>query len=100
MKENIITLCGSTKFKEEYDIVNKRLSLSGKVVISVSCFGHADKLNLTVEQKKILDEVHLKKIDLSEAIYVINVGGYIGESTKREIEYAKKKDKKIYFYEW
>ncbi len=99
MKEQIITLCGSTKFKEKFEYHNKRLSLLGKVVFSVACFGHADNLDLPIIDKMTLDEVHLKKIDLSEAIYVINFRGYIGVSTKREIEYAKKEGKRIYYLE-
>jgi len=99
MKEEIITLCGSTKFKDKFEYHNKRLSLLGKVVFSCSCFGHADNLNLPILDKRTLDEVHLKKIDLSEAIYVINFRGYIGNSTKKEIEYAKNTGKKIYYLE-
>ena len=99
VKENIITLCGSSKFKEQYLLINHNLSLLGKIVLSVSCFGHTDKLNLDCMQKNILDDVHLKKIDLSEAIYVINFGKYIGDSTRKEIEYAEKKGKKIYYLE-
>jgi hypothetical protein len=99
VKEEIITLCGSTRFKKEFEEVNRRLSLSGKVVLTVSCFGHADNLNLSTKDKTILDKVHLRKIDLAEAIYVINVGGYIGESTKKEIAYAKQKGKRVYYHE-
>ncbi len=94
----VVTLCGSTKFKEQYLEVGKRLSMEGKIVISVGLFGHADNVPFTPEQKKILDEVHLRKIDLSDSIYVVDVGGYIGESTRNEIEYAKKHNKKIAYY--
>jgi hypothetical protein len=97
--EQVITLCGSTRFKKEFEEVNKRLSLEGKVVLTVAFFGHADNLNLSTADKATLDKVHLRKIDLVQAIYVINVGGYIGESTKREIAYAKQQGKPIYYHE-
>jgi len=90
-----ITLCGSTKFKQEFDALNKQLSLEGHVVYSVAFFAHADNITLTKEQKEKLDEVHKAKISNSDAILVINVNGYIGESTKSEIDYAKENGKAI-----
>ena len=84
----IITLCGSTRFKEEYEKANRDLTLAGNIVISVGLFGHADKFPLTPEQKAGLDEIHLRKIDLSDEVFVVNPGGYIGNSTMREINYA------------
>ena len=98
MKPEVVTLCGSTKFKEQFLEMSKKLTLDGKIVISVGMFGHADKIPLTLEQKNLLDELHLRKIDLSDSIFVVDVGGYIGESTKREIEYAKQHNKKIKYY--
>ncbi|MEM7826851.1 MAG: hypothetical protein QXQ40_01355 [Candidatus Aenigmatarchaeota archaeon] len=94
----IITLCGSTKFKKEYLEVMKRLTLEGKIVIPVGLYLHAGD-EITDEQKEMLDELHLRKIDISDSIYVINKNGYIGESTKREIMYAQRMGKKIYFLE-
>lgn len=87
----IITLCGSTKFKDEFLEVQERLTLEGNIVISVGLFGHADgKYNtvITDEVKEMLDDLHKRRIDLSDEIYVINKDGYIGSSTKSEIEYA------------
>jgi hypothetical protein len=93
-KFKIITLCGSTKFKDDFIDAQKRLTLEGNVVISVGLFGHSgDKEALTNEIKVMLDEIHLRKIDLSDEILVINRNNYIGESTKKEIEYAKKTGK-------
>ena len=94
----IVTLCGSTRFKEQYLEAQKRLTLEGKIVISVGLFGHADSEPITPEQKQMLDEMHLRKIDLADSIFVVNPDGYIGESTQREIEYAKKVGKKIQYY--
>jgi len=97
-KPEIITLCGSTKFKEQFNEMNKKLSLQGKIVLSVGLFTHADKVVLNEAQKRMLDQLHFKKIDLSDSIFVIDVEGYIGSSTANEIEYAKKSGKKIYYY--
>ena len=85
----VVTLCGSTKFKKEFEEVNARLTIEGNVVISVGVFGHANNIQLTEEQKEELDKVHLQKIDMADEIFVVNVGGYIGSSTKNEIKYAK-----------
>lgn len=85
----VITLCGSTRFKDEYMREQKRLSLEGNIVISVGLFGHSgDTEVLTEGIKEMLDDMHLRKIDLADEIFVINPGGYIGQSTRREIEYA------------
>ncbi len=92
----VITLCGSTRFKEDFERVNRELTLLGYIVISVGCFGHVD-CPLTPEQKVMLDEIHKRKIDMADAIYVINKDWYIGESTKSEIEYAKKHGKQIIY---
>lgn len=96
----IVTLCGSTRFKEQFMEVQKRLTLEGCIVISVGMFGHSgDEEVWKPGVKEMLDDMHLKKIDLADEIFVINVGGYIGESTKREIEYAKKNLKKVNYLE-
>jgi hypothetical protein len=95
----VITLCGSTKFKEQFIQVQKDLTLQGNIVISVGLFGHADNERITVAQKRMLDNIHLGKIDLSDEIYVINVGGYIGESTEREIAYAERNNKPVVYLE-
>ena len=103
----VITLCGSTKFKNEFLKVQKDLTLSGNIVISVGLFGHSgdseiwedmDEGTLT-KTKEMLDDMHKRKIDMADEIFVINVGGYIGESTKSEIEYAKSHGKKVNYLE-
>lgn len=96
----VITLCGSTRFKDKFIETRKKLTLEGNIVLSPEVFGHSgDTEALSEETKKMLDDLHLAKIDLSSEIYVINVGGYIGESTSREIEYAKSKNKIVKYYE-
>ena len=96
----VITLCGSTRFKEEFLEAQKRLTLEGNIVISVGLFGHSgDDVVWTEGVKDMLDRQHLAKIDLADEIYVINVGGYIGDSTRREIAYAEYKGKSITYLE-
>ena len=103
----VITLCGSTRFKDEFLKVQKDLTLKGNIVISVGLFGHSgdsevwenmDEGTLT-KTKELLDDMHKRKIDMSDENFVINVNGYIGESTKSEIEYAKSLGKKVNYLE-
>ena len=103
----VVTLCGSTRFKNEFIEAQKRLTLEGNIVISVGLFGHSgdqevwenmDEGTLT-KTKEMLDDMHKRKIDMSDSIYVINVGGYIGDSTQSEIEYASNHGKIITFLE-
>lgn len=101
-KYKIITLCGSTRFKDEFLKVQKQLTLEGNIVISVGFFEHADnefENIITPEMKIMFDDMHKNKIDMSDEIYVINKNGYIGESTKGEIEYARKTGKIISYLE-
>ena len=99
-KYKVITLCGSTKFKEEYLDTQKRLTLEGNIVISVGLFGHSGDNEVWSEgTKAMLDDMHKRKIDMADEIFVINVGGYIGDSTRSEIEYAKSTGKGVKFLE-
>ena len=96
----VITLCGSTRFKEEFLEAQKRLTLEGNIVISVGLFGHSgDDVVWTDGVKDMLDRQHLAKIDLADEIFVINIGGYIGDSTRREIAYADYRGKSITYLE-
>lgn len=95
-KYKVITLCGSTKFKDEFIEAQKRLTLAGHIVISVGLFGHSgDNEVLTEGVKEMLDDMHFRKIDMADEIFVVNVDGYIGTSTKREIEYAMENKKGV-----
>ena len=99
-KYPVITLCGSTRFKDDFLEAQKRLTLEGNIVISVGLFGHSgDEEVWTPGTKEMLDNMHKRKIDMADAIYVINVGGYIGESTRSEIEYATKQGKTVMYLE-
>ena len=103
----IITLCGSTRFKDEFMETQKRLTLEGNIVISVGLFGHSgdnevwesmDEGTLT-KTKEMLDDMHKRKIDMADEIFVINVDGYIGSSTRSEIEYAQATGKPVRYLE-
>ena len=99
-KYKVITLCGSTKFKEHYLEAQKRLTLDGNIVISVGLFGHSGDNEVWTEgTKAMLDDMHLRKIDMADEIFVINVGGYVGESTRSEIEYARQNGKAVRYLE-
>ena len=99
-KYKVITLCGSTKFKDEFIREQKRLSLEGNIVISVGLFGHSGDTEVSTEGvKEMLDDMHKRKIDMADEIFVINKNGYIGSSTKSEIEYAKMTNKKVSYME-
>ena len=106
-KYKVITLCGSTRFKDAFMEAQKRLTLEGNIVVSVGLFGHSgdnevwenmDEGALT-RTKEMLDDMHKRKIDMADEIYVINVGGYIGDSTQSEIAYARKTGKKVRYLE-
>ena len=99
-KYKVITLCGSTRFKEQFLEAQKRLTLEGNIVISVGLFGHSGDDEVWTEgTKAMLDDMHKRKIDMADAIYVINVGGYVGSSTRSEIEYARSTGKEVLFLE-
>ena len=99
-KYKIITLCGSTRFKDEFLAAQKRLTLEGNIVISVGLFGHSgDDEVWTASTKPMLDDMHLRKIDLADEIFVINKDGYIGSSTRNEIDYAQKTGKTVRYLE-
>ena len=99
-KYKVITLCGSTRFKDEFLEVQKRLTLEGNIVISVGLFGHSGDDEVWSDGvKEMLDDMHKRKIDMADEIFVINKNGYIGTSTGSEIEYAGKTGKPVKYLE-
>ncbi len=102
----IVCLCGSTRFGNAFREANLRETLDGKIVLSIGCnmrsdtetFGHLPDSELAIIKAR-LDELHLRKIDLANEVLVLNVGGYIGESTARELEYARLQGKMVRFLE-
>jgi hypothetical protein len=94
-KPKLITICGSTKFKDSFIEVNKLLTLNGYMVLTVGFFLHSTDEKITNEQKQALDELHKMKILISDAVVVINNNNYIGDSTRSEIYFAYNNRKPI-----
>ncbi len=99
-----ITLCGSTRFKKEFDEWNHRLAVAGHAVYSLSIFAREEKdvgkdgaPTITEAEKITLDLVHLDKILNSDAVVVIDVDGYVGFSTGREVQWARMQGKRVYW---
>lgn len=91
----VYTLCGSSRFKDAHLAAMARLTLDGHVVIPMGVYGHADSVLLTGTEKAALDDLHLRKVDMSDGIFVVDVDGYVGDSTRREILYAESQGKEV-----
>lgn len=98
-KAKVITICGSLKFKEEMMKAAARMEVAGNVVLVPIFPVNDEKEAYTEEEKAMLGKMHKEKIRLSDAIFVVNVGGYIGESTRSEIEFAKERGMEILYLE-
>lgn len=105
-RPTIVCLCGSTRFWREFQAAGLRETLAGKIVLSIGAASGTDEEHFgdmpREEQDRIkreLDELHLRKIDLADEVLILNVGGYIGESTRRELDYARSLGKTIRFLE-
>ncbi len=100
-KPKIVCICGSTRFYDSFQKANFELTMKGVIVLSIGCDTKSDEgLKITEEQKTMLDELHKRKIDLCDSVLVLNVGGYIGNSTASEINYAKEIQKPVEYLEW
>lgn len=95
----MVCLCGSTKFADAYTQASRDETLAGKIVLSVGLLGHQEGLDMDGPVKAKLDELHLRKIDRADEVLFLNVDGYLGESSRRELEYARAKGKRIRFLE-
>lgn len=102
-KPEIVCLCGSTRFIDEWNYWRQRLTCEGKIVLAIEIVTSqditTDPQHADPEMKAKLDELHKRKIDLADRVFVLNVGGYIGESTLSEIEYAERFGKLIDYLE-
>ncbi|MDO5445966.1 MAG: hypothetical protein Q4F31_10150 [Eubacteriales bacterium] len=106
-KYKVITLCGSTRFKDAFLEAQKKLTLEGNIVISVGLFGHSGDAEVwenmpedtLTKTKEMLDDMHKRKIDMADEIFVIDPGGYIGSSTRSEIDYAVSTGKAVKYLE-
>jgi len=100
MKTKIVVLCGSLRFKKLFAETELYFVLSGWIVLTPCCmYVDAQRTDTYIQHKEVFDEMHKQKIDLADAVFVINKDGYIGESTRNEIDYAKSKDKIINYLE-
>jgi hypothetical protein len=105
MKPTIVCLCGSTRFYKTFLEHNYLETMAGRIVLSVGFYPHAvnemhgEGVGITPEQKEELDQLHLRKIDLADEVLILNVGGYIGSSTARELAYAHAHGKRVRFLE-
>ncbi len=93
-RPQIVCLCGSTRFAEELRAANRDLTLAGTIVVAPGDLGPAGD-QVTDEQRSALAALHLAKIDLADRVVVVNPGGYVGESTRREIRYARQAGKAV-----
>jgi hypothetical protein len=105
-RPEIVCLCGSTRFYDEYQQANYDLTMQGHIVLSVGFYphakaehGHGEGVGHGSTEKVLLDELHKRKIDLADWVFVLNVGGYIGESTWSEIRYARRWGKPVHYLE-
>ena len=96
-KYKVITMCGSTKFKEEFEKCIRQLTLEGNIVINISTFWRGESRELNDEVIKMFQDMHFARIDMADAIAVVNYDDYIGESTSKEIEYATEHGKEIIY---
>jgi hypothetical protein len=94
----VVTICGSMRFKAEMLEAADRLSRQGFIVLMPFCT-FAPEEQLTSHDKTMLDRMHFTKIDMSDSIYVVNVGGYVGNSTANELRYAELSHKTVYYLE-
>lgn len=93
----VVTICGSTRFKKEIEAVAHDLTLQNHIVLAPCVFHHMEDEEMPMELKIRLDNLHKEKINMSDAIFVVNVNGYIGESTYGEIDWANRMKKEVFF---
>lgn len=104
-RPRVVCLCGSTRFYDAFQRANYEETMAGRIVLTVGFYPHCSErahgqaIGCTDEQKAMLDELHLRKIDRADEILVLNIGGYIGDSTRREIEYATRQGKPVRYLE-
>ncbi len=98
MDIKVITICGSMRYSKQMIKIAEELELKKGYAV-IQCVYNIDGQKYEGVDASILDKIHRKKIDISDAIYVVNIDGYIGNSTKNEIEYAKNNGKKVIYHE-
>jgi hypothetical protein len=94
---SIVVLCGSTRFRDEFHHLNRHFTLLGQIVLAPGVYGHADGIRFNADEKAALDELHQAKIRVADYVFVVNMHGYLGESTAAEIAYAEELGKPIVY---
>ncbi len=94
----VVTICGSMKFQQQMLEIAESLELKNGYIVIQCIYSHKERV-LSPHDIEVLSELHYRKIDISDAIYVVNIGGYIGEATTKEIAYARSLNKEVLFYE-
>ena len=97
VKAPVVCICGSTKFKIAWEHVHQKLEKAGIATLGVSSYTHFDHIPISPDEKKVVDQLHLQKIEMADVVVVVNVEGYMGESTKEEVEYAYRRGKLVLF---
>lgn len=99
MKPRVVCLCGSTRFGEAFRSAMRSETLAGRIVLTVGLLGHEEGIDMDGPVKEMLDDLHLRKIDLADEVLVLNVGNYVGKSTGNEVAYAERIGKPIRWLE-
>lgn len=102
-KPEVVCLCGSTRFAEQFGEASKAFTLAGQIVLSPGLMGHSGDLKpeeceIGHPVKDLLDTLHFRRIDMATKVFVVDVGGYIGDSTRNEIQYAQEQGKPLSFW--
>ncbi len=98
MDIKVVTICGSLRYADEMKKIAVQLQLEKNYAV-IQCVYNSEGVKFQEKEASIFDKIHRKKIDISDAIYVVNIDGYIGNSTKNEIEYAIKNGKEVIYHE-
>ena len=105
-KPTVVTLCGSTRFGEAFAKATLDETLAGNIVLSIGCNMRSDEelfAHMSQEErdalKQRLDDLHKRKIDISDEVLILNQEGYIGDSTRSELDYARAHGKVVRWLE-
>lgn len=98
-KPRIVAIIGSSRFKAAHLGIAQKVTLQGKIPLIAGFFHHVDCVPLTDDQKGMIDQLMLHKINMADEVFVVNVNGYIGKTTRQGIEHARQSDKPITFME-
>ena len=93
----VVTLCGSMRFREELERLGTELTMAGHVVLAPTALDPS--MELDPDQRALLGRIHLQRVAMADEVLVVNVGGYVGEDTRREIAYARSRGTAVSYLE-